>query len=295
MSSGRSGIEWRRWWGFVLLCALAAARWTAADLVPGAAPGTLSLAVGTASACLCLVTWAGVRRERLAPPELLRSAAAGALMLCGPVLPLLVRIPALEPGSLAIALALTPVVVAVARPAFRQTHAPELAGRLWPGLAAVAGLLLLLPEPSLAGTREVLVLISAPALTGIGAAWLRSTAGPGLWRAAAACAGAAIVLLLAAAMSRQIAAHNLASTLLASSLDGLLSWLSVLALLRLGATRWSAQFEIVPLLVLLEGLVSMPTAPDVRVVAGMLLIGVASVFLLLPPRPEESPAHAAAS
>jgi threonine/homoserine efflux transporter RhtA len=58
--------------------------------------------------------------------------------------------------------------------------------------------------------------------------------------------------------------------------------LSLLVLVRLGAVRWSAQFVLLPLLILLQGIVILRPAITVRWVAGMLLIVTASLYLLLP-------------
>ena len=66
------------------------------------------------------------------------------------------------------ALALTPVVIAVSEAATRHSR-ETLAGRLWPGLAAIAGLLLLLIQPSLSNPAVDLVLVLTPLLTGCGA------------------------------------------------------------------------------------------------------------------------------
>jgi hypothetical protein len=73
---------------------------------------------------------------------------------------------------------------------------------------------------------------------------------------------------------------------LAAGLDALEAFLAVLALGRLSAARWSAQFALVPLLVLLEGLAMLRTAVPARVITGLVLLGIASAALLLPPAEE---------
>ena len=274
----------QRWWPFVLLCVLAAARWMALDLAPAFASTLLSLGIACGSAALGAGTWASVRRETngVSVRCLLESFVAGALLLAGPYTALVLHARMVEVTSFTVAMALVPVVVAVARPAFRETEGAELAGRMWPGIAAAAGFLLVLPEPALASWREDLVLTVAPVLTGLGAAWLRTRRGAELPRAAAALSGAAVVFLVGAAVHGGLKARVLP----AAAVDVVVVALSVTALCRLGATRWSAQFEIVPLVVLLEGLLGLGFRPDARAVVGLVLVVLSSVFLLLPPHEE---------
>jgi threonine/homoserine efflux transporter RhtA len=80
---------------------------------------------------------------------------------------------------------------------------------------------------------------------------------------------------------------TLSLTLSAVACDGILALLAVVALARLGAVRWSAQFTLLPLLIVLEGIVLVRPTLSTRWVVGLLLLAVASVFLLMPPEPEE--------
>jgi threonine/homoserine efflux transporter RhtA len=61
----------------------------------------------------------------------------------------------------------------------------------------------------------------------------------------------------------------------------------VLALSRLGANRWSAQFVLVPLLILIEGMVLVRPGITTRWVVGLALVALASVYLLLPHQDEQ--------
>jgi hypothetical protein len=81
-----------------------------------------------------------------------------------------------------IALALTPVVVALAG------RVESVAGRIWPGLAAVAGLMLVVAQPSLGDARSDVALCLMPVLTGCGAALLSSEGG-GIFVESSGCAG----------------------------------------------------------------------------------------------------------
>ncbi|MDE1161730.1 MAG: hypothetical protein PW792_07260 [Acidobacteriaceae bacterium] len=220
----------------------------------------------------------------LSRDEATGSALAGGMMLCGPALGLLAGPHMLGGGALTISLALVPVVIAVARPAFHRGEGAEMAGRMWPGIAAVAALLLLLPEPTLDGGYRIALLVAAPIITGVGAVWLRTRHGSATWRAVMA-------LLVPAAIAAALALAHHASwtrtTWLAAAFDGALGGLSVLTLFRVGGTRWSAHFELVPLLVILESLLVIRPHLDPRSMCGIVLLGIASVFLLLPPRLEE--------
>ena len=259
-----------------------------ADRFPDAGSTPRSETLGCLSACLVAITFASLKRVRLGPVRtFLAPALAGAMLLCGPALAIGTR--TLDVSTLTMALALIPVVVAVARPAFRHTEGAEVAGRLWPGIAAVAGLLLLLPEPSLDGVRNDLILAAAPILTGISAVWFRGSPAPKPWRAAAGLAAATLFFLAATLSTHSLRAPIPREFALACALDGLLALLSVLALLRTGATRWSAQFVIAPLLVVLEGLAILRPRIDGRMLAGIAVLLFASVFLLLPPRADDPP------
>jgi hypothetical protein len=183
------------------------------------------------------------------------------------------------------ALALTPVVIAVSEAATRHTN-QTLAGRLWPGLAAIAGLLLLLIQPSLSNPVVDLVLALTPLLTGCGAV-LFCSARASIWRLPAALLGASAVLGLGAAVN--LATHvggwpDMAG--LAAGCDALEAVLALIALSRVSATRWSAQFAIVPLLVLLEGVVLLPSSIPARMIVGLFLLAFAAVALLIPPSEE---------
>ena len=134
---------WQLWWPFALLCLLRGSRWMLSESLPGSATTLASASLGCGSAAalyLLILRPSSVMREQRS--DILRSAIGGALLITGPLTALLYP-RAIAATSLTMALALTPVVIAVGEAATR--HSSEtLAGRLWPGLAAIAGLLLLL-------------------------------------------------------------------------------------------------------------------------------------------------------
>jgi hypothetical protein len=212
-------------------------------------------------------------------------ALGGALLFVGPMMGLLLRSPELNATSLTLALALTPVAVGIAAAALGSGAMGSLAGRIWPGLAAIGGLLLLLAEPGLSNPRADLGLFLAPVLTGLGAAVL-CLRGTSAWRATTGLFGATALFAVVLLAESLIVGTRPRVSLLAVACDGVMALLSIHALLRVGATRWSAQFALLPLLIVLEGIVLVRPVITARWVVGLALLGLASVYLLLPPTDE---------
>lgn len=283
----RRRTGWWRWWPFVLLCVIGGSRWMLSESLPGSASTLTSEALACGSVVALWLLVVPVRRLKLPQRrDLGRAALGGALLIAGPLIGPL-RAGGVSAAGLTIALALTPVVLAVAEAAMRG-GGEGLAGRLWPGLATVAGLLLVLPQPSLGSPMTDALLILAPVLTGIGAA-LFCTAEESAWRLPAALAGAAVVFGLGALamLGRGMAWPPLPG--LATGMDALEAVLAVVALGRLAAARWSAQFALVPLVVLVEGLALMRSWVPGRVVGGLVLLALASLAMLLPPAETDEP------
>lgn len=276
---------WRLWWPFVVLCVLGGSRWMLSESVPGSGTTLASASVGCGSAAvlfLLIVRPRWLAREQLS--QFLRAAVGGALLITGPVIALLLP-HGISGASITMALALTPVVIAVAETATHH-NGGNLPGRLWPGLATIAGLLLLLAEPSLANPAEDVLLALTPVLTGCGAV-LFCSARQSNWRIPAALLGACIAQGIGAAIN--LAMHTggwpqMAG--LATGFDAIEATLALVALERLSTTRWSAQFAIVPLLVVLESIVLMPDSMSARTVVGLLLLALAALALLIPPSEE---------
>jgi len=231
--------------------------------------------------------------------SLARSILAGAMLFGGPAVALLIRGRELDAASLTIALALTPIVITIAATALGTNTSEGLAGRIWPALAAIAGLLLLLAQPTLGDARTDLALILAPALTGVGAALfcMDSTTGrtsPSL-HLVASLLGASILFALALAESHFISHAPGSLSLLAIASDGLLALLGILSLGRLGATRWSSQFTWIPLLIVVQGIALVRPHLTSHWIVGLILLTVASVYLLVPasidPVPETFTVH----
>jgi hypothetical protein len=255
------------------------------ESLPGSATTLASASLGCGSAAalyLLIVRPSGVARERRS--QLLRSALGGALLITGPLIALLYP-RAIPAASLTMALALTPVVIAVCEAATRHTS-EALAGRLWPGLAAIAGLLLLLVQPSLSNPGQDLVLALTPLLTGCGAV-LFCSARESTWRLPAALLGACAALGFGAAINLATHVGGLPDMAgIAAGFDAIEALLALIALGRLSATRWSAQFAIVPLMVLIEGIAMTPASIPARMIVGLLLLAFAAIALLIPPSVE---------
>jgi hypothetical protein len=286
---------WQRWWPFAALLAAAASRWMLVGARPETESTLLSQTFGCAwAAGLCLAIL-GLRRSRetprnTAPPLPWRQwglgLAAGALLLAGPWLGMLLHDPQLDPSGLSMALALTPVVVATALAALAREQRESVSGRLWPGLAAVAGLLLVLAQPNLGYAKDDAIFLLAPVCSGFGAALFFAHRPPegraARGRAAAALLGASAVFAMGWAATQMIFGPAPSPSLAAIACDGILALLSVLSLYRLGATRWAAQFTLVPLLILLEGIVLVRPGFTTRWIVGLGLLMLASLYLLLP-------------
>ena len=170
-------------------------------LRPEAESTLLSEALGCAWAALVSLMLLRRGPARVSLRRSWRGLLAGSLLLCGPQAGLLLGAHSLDAGGLTMALALTPVVITVAAAALGTGAGDGITGRLWPGLAAVSGLLLVLAEPSLTNIRSDVALAMAPVLTGVGAAlfgdWQDEKGAPSRWNATPALAGGTVVFALA--------------------------------------------------------------------------------------------------
>ena len=173
MRTGR----YRFCWPVCLLCLLGGSRWLLDEALPSSRSNALSASMGCALAALASFTLRKVRRRReptalavAAPGTHWKSSIAAGLLLANPALSATVSDGNLSATKGTLALALTPVVVAVGAAA--STASGDLAGLLWPGLAGIAGLLLLLPVPSLSLWRTDLGMATMPLVAGVAASYL---------------------------------------------------------------------------------------------------------------------------
>ena len=272
------------WWPFALLCLAASSEWVITDNWPQAGSTLASETVACALAAGLSVGLALKNRGRRPSEASLFSAAlGGVLVLVGPAIGMLLQAPSLNPANLVLALALTPVVIAVAEAAFGSSEDGLSAAGLWPGLAALVGLLLVLPEPSFSSPLNDVVLLLAPLLTGIGCVLFRGSVASTsrTWSSSAAFASAGCVFGIGAAAQaiRQHAVPALAPA--AVAIDFVLTLLTILALQRLTASQYIARYVLVPLAILVQGLFLLHSGISARNVACGVLLAGAAVSLLL--------------
>ncbi len=166
----------------------------------------------------------------------------------------------------------------------------DLTARLWPGLAGLAGLLLLLPQPSLGDWRYDLSLLCLPLVTGLGASYVTARQGhqvseqvfpspEPLWLAVTL--GSAALVFAGLAWGAQHSGGNEIFSVSAATLDGLMALLTLLVLRRLGAVRWSSQYLLIPLLTLLEGALLLRPVLDWRSWMAFALLAASSGYLLV--------------
>jgi drug/metabolite transporter (DMT)-like permease len=212
-----------------------------------------------------------------------RPLIGAVLLLSGPLFALLLTGHGIDPNSLTLALVLVPIVATITRSALDDTPPGSFAARTWPALAALAGLLLLVPQPSFTNPITDTILIIAPLATGIGAA-LFSTSYSSTNPSSLPMALSAAALLFFAAWLVQFLLHHTTAHLspLSSLLDAVTALVTLLALQRIGLTRWSAQFALVPLAVILQGFILLRPGLDAYNSAGIALLLLGVIFLLLP-------------
>lgn len=208
------------------------------------------------------------------------------MLFGGPAIGLILPGRDLDSSALTIALALTPIIIAIASSAVGAESPEGIAGRIWPSLAAVAGLLLVLVQPSLGDLRTDILLLLAPLLAGLGAVLFRTDHSLSRPRIALALLGACALFAFALATSRFLTGAHPTLSLLAIACDGLVALLGITALARLGSTRWASQFTWIPLLIIVEGIALVHPTLTAHWFAGLILLIVAGVYLLLPQQDE---------
>jgi drug/metabolite transporter (DMT)-like permease len=278
----------QRWWPFALLLLVGASRWALSAARPDAESTLTSQTLGCGWATLLVFAFLLPKRRQATPQQrpthvaTLRWFLAGAMLFGGPAISLLAPGHELDTSALTIALALTPIIIAIASSALGTESSEGIAGRIWPALAAIAGLLLVLVQPNLGDLRTDLTLLLATVLTSLGAVLFCRDHSQMVPRAATALLGACTLFAIALLASRLGGAYFTVS-LLAIACDGLVALLGIATLSQLGATRWSSQFTWIPLLVILEGIALVRPKLTAHWFTGLVLLIIAGVYLLLPP------------
>jgi hypothetical protein len=280
----RRGIDLlRQGWPFALLCLAASSEGWITDTWPQAGSTLASETVACALAA-ALSFGLAFLKPKARPTRLSTSSTAwgGALILVGPAIGLFLM-SSLGPANRVMALALTPVVVAVAESALGTQEQGLSERSLWPGLAAVSGLLLVLPEPSLASPLNDAALLLAPLLTGIGCTLFRRhslEAMDARGNATAAFVSAGILFGLGTAFQSTLQHTLPVPSFAAVAIDLIFTLLSILALQRLTATQYAARYVLVPLAILLLSLFQVHETITARSVTCAVLLAGAAISLL---------------
>jgi hypothetical protein len=265
-------------WPFALLCLIGSTIWALLDRYP-----QISFTLGAyavASVASGGIAYCFARRTKRSSFEiLLVPAFGGALVLIGPTIGTFLGATALGASGLTIALALTPVVIAVALPAF--TDGQFSLNRLWPGIVAAAALLVAVPVPSTVDWRSDASMILAPLLTGIGCVLYVRSSAPSLWKATDSLALAAFFFAVGA-LTQSLARHAAFSVSLpAAGIAAILFLLALLTLSRFTAMQYAARYTLVPLVLLVEGpLLLSRSLFTWRVLLCVMLLLLATVALL---------------
>ncbi len=267
-----------------LLVLLVASRWMLEGAMPALSSNRATQGIGFVLATCCFAVFAGLRRGSLPRAPSGARPLGVALAMVGPGLPAMLFQEHIGSSQGTLAMALTAAVVAVGVQVRQEQATTDLAGKLWPGLAGVTGLLLLLPYPASAPFKLWFSLACMPLLTGVGAALACSSPGNcrsgswAGWNVTLGCAVAAILCGTALLLSGQPTPRV---SFPACVLDGLVAALSVVTLWELGPLQWSAQFAFIPLLSLLEGILFVHPTLDTRSWLGLGLLGVSGIRLLV--------------
>lgn len=273
----------RQGWPFALLCLSAASEGWITDTWPQAgstlASETVACALATALSFGLAFLKPVTRSTRLSTSS---ATWAGVLVLAGPTIGLFLMSD-VGPGNRVLALALTPVVVAVAENALTTQEHGLSAKVLWAGLAAVSGLLLVLPEPSLASPLNDATLFLTPLLTGIGCSLFRHhtlEATDAAGSTTATFAGGCLLFGLGTAVQSMLQHTLPIMSFGAVAIDLVLTLLSILALQRLTATQYTSRYVLVPLAILSISLLQVHETITTRSVTCAVLLSGATIALL---------------
>lgn len=260
---------WRQWWAFGALCLVGGCRWITDQAWPGSASTVASEARACAFGALLAVLATLTEKAPPAWGRVLALAAAGAALLAGPVIGTLLHGVAADEYNRAVALCMVPVIVAVAA----TVRGSGGMAKLWPGLAGLAGALLIFPVNTSGSPLGFAWLILPVVAVGIACVTADGAAGKIslAWAVAALLGGGAAGLgLLQGVWLR----GEQSPDLLASTFDLIVIGLMVLALLRVGALRFASSYFFIPLLTVVGGAVVMRPGWGVRLLLGLALLAI---------------------
>lgn len=289
---------WTAGWPLLCLCLLSGSCW----LLESAHPKAHSTALTEAVGCWMAGGWVFLvqKTQRRSASRLRRSSLGqagwrGVLPVClgeafvvaGSAIAVSMTRQSVSANNVTLAMVLTPCVIAVTVPAMGGGPEENISLRLWPGLAGVAGLLLLLPQPILSDWRLVIALMAMPVFAGVGAsvAVQRLEVERSVGRMSAVRDGMVLSLPLAGSLYGVLALRHLGEGngpffWFLAALDGLLATLTLVALRRLGPMRWAAQFCLTPLITIIEGVFFLRPPLNGRLWLALALLAVSGVYLL---------------
>lgn len=266
-------------WPMGLLCLIVASRWLLDDAMPQLRDSLLSQSVGYSLSGILLLIPSLIRRSETAerPSESWSGRVCISFVFVGPVIASIVAGRNLGANGTTLALAMTPVALALSTTISNEKNDGNLTARMAPGFAGLAGLLLLLPRPEYSNWRSWAALSLMPIAGAIGAGswfvrggprerlWDSRSAGIGLLLAGLFCYGCRFI-------QPRPPRFSLSTYFPDIVIDGVTAILSVSILSRLGPLRWSSQFLLVPLVSFAEGMLFVRPFFDFRLVLGLALI-----------------------
>jgi hypothetical protein len=299
MFGSENFMRWTGWFGFAVLCFLAATSWvipqTAGALPPLEERGLLFGVVGVVALLFSLR--GGWRREEIASYLRVAGASVGFFGVPGAVAEFAgSSVPAITRSAL---FALTPVVVVIAVAAGDMVAGEERGARrfLVPALTGAGGLLLLLPveiSSSLRGRVMMGAVGAVVVIAGVSSVWLyRLLREIRLVNAIALVGLANALFLLVCDVLRDGIVWRWTDVISVASISSVVDVTEVLLivwLLRdLPPIRFSSRYLVIPLVTVLESYFVERPEVSARMVGGTILLSAgAGILLFLRPREEET-------
>ena len=282
---------------YAALCLLISCRWILQAGVPNAVSTEWGQSAGCALFAILSFSLSRTdfwrRRACVKPTEaphtgmaadIVVRVLAGVVVLTTPNLIPLLGGRRLAANEVTLASCLCPAVIAVAGAAL-EAEQKQLTDRLWPGLAGMAGLLLIVPLPIFSDVRSVLALGVLPLAIGTSATFFGaqalsgSDASEGVTKGSWSLSDSSLlgcVLCVSSLAFALLAACRHAGPLpfpyATAVYDGLTDALSVAVLLHFGAGRWAAHLLLGPCCTVLMGIFLLRPRVDSRTVVGIGLL-----------------------
>ncbi len=269
------------WALFGVFCIVASSWWIIGETWPDSDQMfTLSAKVWACGIGAVIASAVAVVRRRAVPRarDVLRLAAVGVGLLALSSLGVLVGGVAVRPVNAAAALCLVPIIAAVMESAWSERPM-----EFWPGLVGLAGASQIFPVTLRMGAAAYVGLLVPPfAIAAACVACRRVARGVAMeWAIALIFIGGEAGLAVMEFV-RKLSGGSVVPSFspLAIALDLLLAGMVVVLVLQMDVRRYVAQYFIVPVLTVLEGVVLLHAALLWRLGVGMVLMGIAAFALL---------------